>query len=348
MTATMRDALQHFLDDGHARGLYTAGAVGVSVRGERVLCYAGTLAEDDPEPTTPGTLFDLASVSKSVVAVVAVAVAESGLLDLDAPVTGILGRDRAGQLVGVTPAMLLTHTSGLPAESFVWRDSTIPADHRLQRVIETPLETPPGERFRYSDVGYIVLGAVLEAATGRALPDLISERVAEPLHLDSLRYGPVDPRITAATEEKAWVDRGMVRGEVHDELNWFLGGRAGNAGLFADAPDVLSFAESYLTGALVSSASLRTMTSDMLLPSQRTLHGQGYGPRIDDPAFIGPLHGFGHPGFTGTSWTVYPGIDTAAVLLTNRVHPRRDRVDIAPTRRALGELVAKLATSETA
>src|SRR5690606_17631957 len=119
--------------------------------------------------------------------------------------------------------------SGLPAESFIWRHPAIPRDERIARVLASPLESGPDELYRYSCVGYIAAGAVIERATGATLPELLADLVSGPLDLASVSYGPVDAMRAVATEAQPWAGRDMLRGEVHDELNSFLGGRVGNA-----------------------------------------------------------------------------------------------------------------------
>ena len=301
---------------------------------------AGTHALDDATPVGSDSLFDLASVSKTFTAATVMRLAELGQVDLDAPVAGLLPIGRGHGADDITLRMLLYHVSGLPAESFVWRDPTVPFSERIERVLASPLESRPDELYRYSCVGYIAAGAVIERATGATLPELLKDLVSEPLKLPSVSYGPVDTERAVATEEQPWVGRGMLRGEVHDELNRFLGGRVGNAGLFATADDVLTFAESFLNGRLLQSGTLAQMVTDGLSKNHGATFGQGLGPRIRDWESFGRVDGFGHIGFTGTMWVVDPLRRVAAVLLTNSVHPRRDHADFSAFRRGFGDWVA--------
>lgn len=337
------DELQHLLREGLSTGLYSGAAAGISTPFGRGLASAGTHALDDPTPVTQDSQFDLASLTKTFTAAAIVKLAEQGVLDLDDPVASILPIGHGRGAERITLRMLLTHVSGLPAESFVWKDATVPADQRVQRVITSALESAPDADFRYSCVGYISAGAVAEQITGRSLAQLISELITEPLGLSSVEFGPVDPRRAVATEEKPWVGRGTVRGEVHDELNNYLGGRAGNAGLFGSARDILSFAESFLDGRLLDSASLAEVTANGLRPSHGAGFGHGLGPRIDDPDFFGKAHGFGHIGFTGTLWFADPRTGLAAALLTNNVHPHRDHADLKPFRHRFMDWATSLA-----
>ena len=345
----MRDVaghLQELLELGVEQKLFTAAAAGVSSAAGRVVVAAGTYAEDDPTPIRSRTVFDLASVTKTFTAAAAVRLAEQGRVDLDQPVRELVEVGTGDGAREITLRMLLTHVSGLPAESMTWRERATPAEDRLGRVLASPLQSRPGVRHNYSCVGYIAVGAVLEAATGATLPSLISELVVEPLGLESLSFGPVPPETAAATEAQPWAGQGMLRGEVHDELSRYLGGRVGNAGLFADAADVLAFAESFLDDRLFAGDTRRMLTTDQLTPAQRAPYGQAVGPRVRDREFLGDVDGLGHPGFTGTMWFVAPRQGVAAALLTNRVHPNRDRTDLTGFRQRFSAWAAATARTD--
>lgn len=288
------------------------------------------------------SLFDLASVSKTFTAAAVLRLVDLGQVDLDAPVARILPVGRGSGADDITLRMLLLHVSGLPAESFVWRDPNILPDERMARVLASPLESQPDRLYRYSCVGYIAAGAVIERATGATLPELLDDLVIAPLRLSSVSYGPVDGERAVATEEQPWVGRGMLRGEVHDELNRFLGGRVGNAGLFATADDVLAFAESFLNERLFQDERLAQIVTNGLSPSHGASFGQGLGPRIRDRELFGGIDGFGHVGFTGTMWVVDPRRRVAGVLLTNSVHPHRDHANFSPFRQRFGGWLATL------
>lgn len=333
MSDPVRAGLQELLDEGLGHGMYSGAAAAISTPHGRAVAWTGAHAQDDARPVDGSSLFDLASVSKTFTAATLVRLIESKRIDPDEPVSRLLPVSSGAGAEAITLRMLLTHTSGLPAESFLWRDPGLPAAERLARVLATPLETAPDAVYRYSCLGYIAAGALAERVTGASLAELLDELVLGPLGLDSVGYGPVDRERALATEDESWVGRGMVRGEVHDELNWFLGGRVGNAGLFGTVGDVLGFAESFVTGRLLTQAGLRAMTTDALEPRHGAGFGQAFGPRLGDPDFLGDVPGLGHVGFTGTMWIAIPATRVAAVLLTNRVHPQRDRVDLAPFRR---------------
>lgn len=326
--------MQELLDEGLADGLFSGAAAGVWTPRAREFAFAGTHAYGDATPVGPDSLFDLASVSKTFTAAVLLKLVESGVVALDDDVSAVL--PVGGGTPGITLRMLLAHTAGLPDISFLWRDSPgIAPEERLAAVLDTPLQSAPGAEYRYSCIGYIAAAAYAEKVTGQRFAVLLDELVTSPLGATSVRYGPVDPASAVATEEEPWAGRGLVRGEVHDETSWFLGGASGNAGLFGTASDVLDFAHSFVDGRLLGPAALHEATTDQLDPRIRVdaPHGQGIGPWIADRDIFGDVEAFGHPGFTGTLWLTIPRTGTAAVLLTNRVHPSRERVDLDPFRR---------------
>jgi CubicO group peptidase (beta-lactamase class C family) len=292
------------------------------------------------EPVVPDLRWDIASLTKLVTTMSALVQVDAGTVDLDAPLRRYLpvGRDRERVLV----RHLLTHTSGLPAEIPLWRTPGGRAE-RAAQVLAEPLRTEPGERHVYSCVGYMTLGLLLEAVTGTDLPDLVARTVTGPLGMTATGYGPVGGRSVASTELQADPPRGMLRAEVHDEAAHALGG-AGNAGIFSDVADLVRLGEEVRTGSrcLLRPATSALLRRGMLSPAQVTELGydQALGFRLgqrdvtgtDDPAVMG------HTGFTGTSLVVDPARDLVVVLLTNRVHPRREMFDVTALRVAVTRL----------
>jgi CubicO group peptidase (beta-lactamase class C family) len=323
-------------------------AVGDAVR------YAdadGTLAAERM-PMCLDTIFDVASLTKLFTAATALRAVEDGYLGLDTPVAdavptlnGMNGRP------DVTLRHLLIHTSGLPAVRRLW---TVPGDRvaRADAVLATASEAAAGARHVYSCVGYLITGVLLERALGAPLPALVEQFITGPLGLTDTGFAPspaVHHRI-AATEDSAHVGRGVVRGEVHDEASWSLGGTGGNAGLFSTAADLLRFAEMLRaggvdprTGARVLSAeSVAAMTTDQLPAGMAADvgYGQGIGPRIADRTFTGSLtsdRAYGHTGFTGTSLVVDPDHELVVILLANAVHPVRGRTMMGELRSAVAD-----------
>ncbi|MFD5320270.1 serine hydrolase domain-containing protein [Streptomyces sp. NPDC127098] len=279
-------------------------------------------------PMRRDTVFDLASLSKLYTAVVVVRLAERGLLDLDDPVGRWLPVFRGAE---PTVRRLLTHTSGLPA----WLDLEPYQDDAARLAVIAALDPVGRGGYRYSDLGLIVLGALAERVAGRGLDALVAELVTDPLGLADTRYNPPAAwrdRI-AATEYQPWTGRGMVRGSVHDENAYRMGGVAGHAGVFATAWDVAVLAQAVLDGGGYGGARLlgERWVREMLTDHNRGLGdgaARGLGWQLNQPGYMGRLASptaFGHTGFTGTSVVADAATGVLLVLLTNRVHPARDR-----------------------
>jgi CubicO group peptidase (beta-lactamase class C family) len=253
----------------------------------------------------------------------------------------------------VTIRHLLTHTSGLPA----WRPLYVEAPTRAAALLladTTPLFTAPGRATVYSDIGAIVLTQAVEAAAGEPLDRLLARRVFEPLGMTGTRYAPPPEwRARIAPTERSH-DGTVIRGIVHDENAWRLGGVSGHAGLFSTAPDLSRFASwlldawngrltpgqpgeggpPFLPAELVRAFTRR---QDVVAGSSRAVgwdtpsRGSSAGTRLSP-------HAFGHTGFTGTSLWLDPERNLAVILLTNRVHPSRENTRIYRVRPHVADL----------
>ncbi|MDG4860251.1 serine hydrolase [Streptomyces sp. T-3] len=319
---------------------WCAGAVVIAGRGPVVAVEeaAGwavrhrSADEELPEhrwvPMTVGTPFDLASLTKLFTTVAAVQQIERGTLGIDALVGAYVPEFTGAREHGVTVRQLLTHTSGLRPELPLYDCPDDEARFAALRV-EAPLTTPGGT-YLYSDLNMLLMQQVLERLTGRRLDRLIREGITRPLGMTHTGFGPC--AFAAATEDqrKPWakLDRGMVRGTVHDENAYALGGVAGHAGLFSTAHDLAVFCRALLNGGAYGTA--RILGPDFV---DLMLAAPGLGFRVDQPWFMGELAGAGaagHTGFTGTSLVIDRATDAFLVLLANTVHPRRTRPDSTP------------------
>ncbi|PTA68484.1 serine hydrolase domain-containing protein [Deinococcus arcticus] len=282
--------------------------------------------EPHPQPLPEDSWWDLASLTKPLLTAREVLRAlEEGLLDLDDP----LGRwlpDLAWMqdtpLRARTLRQLLTHTAGLGPWSklYTWGDA---ATIRARFLQEPWPVTEPGAVV-YSDLGYVLLGRVLERLRGRPLREF-------PLD-PGLSFTP-DPARSVATEHCLWRER-LLRGETHDENAAALGGVAGHAGLFGTLDGVLAQAELLLRGGWLGRAA-QALALQPQAP-ERTLAFVQACPGWSGGSLCSP-QAAGHTGFTGTGLWVDPGHGRAWVLLTNRVHPsRHSGFDIQGVRRAVG------------
>lgn len=286
-------------------------------------------------PMTLDTPFDLASLTKLCTAVAAVQQIERGTLGIDARVGSYLPEFRAAAASGITVRQLLTHTSGLRPELPLYDCPDRAARLAMLRA-EQPV-TAPGAHV-YSDLNPLLLQHVLERVTGRPLDTLIHDGITRPLGMTSTRFGPCPGAAATEDQRRPWakVDRGMLRGEVHDENAWALGGVAGHAGLFSTAGDLAVFCRTLLAGGAYGPA--RILGPDFV---ELLLAPPGLGFAVDQPWFMGELAGggaAGHTGFTGTSLVLDPVTDTFLVLLANTVHPRRRPPDNGPRAAAASRL----------
>ncbi|MEU6216319.1 serine hydrolase domain-containing protein [Streptomyces sp. NPDC047022] len=276
-------------------------------------------------PMTADTPFDLASLTKLFTAVAAVQQLERGALGLDAPVAEYLPEFRsAAERHGITVRRLLTHTSGLRPELPLYACSSQEERLALLRA-EEPVDAPG--TYRYSDLNLLLLQYALERVTGHTLDVLVRDGITRPLGMAATGFGPRPGAAATEDQRPPWAkaDRGMVRGEVHDESAWALGGVAGHAGLFSTARDLAVFCRTLLSGGSYGPARILSPASVALM-----LAPPGLGFAVDQPWFMGELSGrgaAGHTGFTGTSLVLDPATDTYLVLLANTVHPRRGVVD---------------------
>lgn len=340
-------ALQQLLDEGVEAHLFSGAAAAVfTPEHGLVTTTSGTHSYDDQTIISQNSFFDLASVSKSIVATAIVSLIEEGMIGADEPVAQYLPIGRGSGAASITLRHLLTHTAGLPSDVFIWKQLNLTAQERMKIALASPLESLPDALFRYSCLGYIAAGKVAEVISGKSLQLLVTERVFAPLGLEMMTFGPVAKELAVATEDESYVGRGMVRGEVHDELAWSLGGKVGNAGIFSNALDLLTFARTFLkggannTGTILGKEGVRLMTESTLLPRHGAPFGHGLGMRIADSSYMGEVNGIGHTGFTGTMFVVDRERQTAGVLLTNRIHPSRDLVDLSAFRTRFNTVVA--------
>ena len=289
-------------------------------------------------PMTADTAFDLASLTKLFTSVAAVQQLERGTLGIDARVGAYLPDFTAAADYGITVRHLLTHTSGLRPELPLYDCRDARARLALLRA-EKPL-TAAGDAYAYSDLNMLLLQHVLERITRRGLDTLVRDGITRPLGMTSTAFGPCPGAAATEDQRRPWAkaDRGMLRGEVHDENAWALGGVAGHAGLFSTAGDLAVFCRTLLAGGSYGTA--RILGPDY---AELLLSPPGLGFALDQPWFMGDLAGHGaagHTGFTGTSLVLDPSTDTFLVLLANTVHPRRRPPDSGP-RAAAGTWLAR-------
>jgi CubicO group peptidase (beta-lactamase class C family) len=331
MSAARLAVIDRVLTRGVTAGGFPGAAVIVGRRGRAAVAKGvGTLDwRTDARVDVDETVYDLASLTKVVATTTALMVLfDEGKVALDAPVSRYLPEYTGGQRDQVTVLHLLTHRAGLPAGLELWKRVTTPAEARAA-VLAAPIRCAPGRCYEYSDLGADLLGFIIEAASGEPLDQFVTRRVFTPLGMLHTRFGVPDGwRARTAPTEVAPPRGYPLRGEVHDENAFMLGGVAGHAGLFGTAADLAVFAQMLLDGGRLGAVRI-VADSTVAMFTRRTAGRRALGwDTCDGLAGCGTQmspRAFGHTGFTGTSLWIDPERDLFVVLLTNRVHAARVR-----------------------
>ncbi|TMQ53490.1 MAG: beta-lactamase family protein [Candidatus Eisenbacteria bacterium] len=324
--------LHSFLESRIAAGL-VPGAVFVAGRSDGAVHRAALgqrALKPRVEPMTAQTIFDLASLTKPMAtAALVVERASAGGLDLDDPLERHLEETRGTEAGSVKLSMLLTHTGGFPPMNPI-EDYRGGKTRLYDAIARESLEARPGERFTYSDVGYMLLQGAIERRLGKTLDRAAQERIFTPLRFRDTRFGTRAKdlaRVAPTTREGGrW-----LRGRVHDPRarSRALGGVAGNAGMFGTAEEVARFCEMLLRGGMygsrriLSRETVRLMTTNQCGASLGVRRGFGFDIESPYSAPRGTIFSgdsYGHSGFTGVSMWIDPRNDAYFVLLTNSVH----------------------------
>jgi CubicO group peptidase (beta-lactamase class C family) len=248
-------------------------------------------------------------------------------LSLETPLRELVPDFRGGRKDDVTLGHVLTHTAGLRWWLPLWQE-VHSIEEAAWRAAQEPLAQDVGT-FTYSDLGYVMLTSGLANAGGGPFDALIRDRVTGPLEAPTLSFTPSDPARCVATEVDPSLSRGRIRGTVHDENAYAMGGIAGHAGLFGTAADVAAIARVFRDGAVIGN-DLAALARTERATAENVRRGLGLALR----APMGPmtsdswsLSSYGHTGFTGTSLWIDPSADLTVVLLTNRVYFGRTNDD---------------------
>jgi uncharacterized protein YbbC (DUF1343 family) len=323
------------------------GCVLVIGRHDEVLvrrAYGSRALLPAPSPMMVDTVFDLASLTKPLATATSTMIlVERGKINLRALASKYV--PELAPLTAFTVEQLLTHTSGLPAATplsdygLADRSAVM---RRLGQSLAGKLKTAPGERFLYSDVGFIVLEEIIRRTSGKDLAAFTREEIWEPLGMTETGYQPAallrDRAAPTEQREGIW-----MQGDVHDPRAFALGGVAGHAGVFSTADDLSRYARAMLAkGTLDGKRVLAERTFDAFVTRHETSSGGRALGWDKDSRFASHRSGllspraFGHGGFTGTAMWIDPGKDLYVVFLSNRVHP--------DGKGAVNPLVAEVAT----
>lgn len=287
------------------------------------------------EPMTEDTIFDAASLTKVIATTSCMMkLVEEGKVRINDPVTKYLPEFQGGHS-DITVRHLMTHFSGMRPDLDL-RPAWSGYLTGIQKALADKPAGPPGVRFVYSDINFILLGEIVHRVTGKMLNDYAREIAFDPLGMKDTRFIPLAtdiPRIAPTEIDPA---TGLpLRGVVHDETSRFMGGVAGHAGLFTTAADLSKFAQMMLNLGVTASGqrlfdplAIRFFTSPQSPADQPILRGLGWD--IDSPfssnrGELFPIGSYGHTGFTGTSVWIDPLTRSYVIFLANSVHPQRGK-----------------------
>lgn len=340
-----------------------AGAV-VLVGTDKGVAYAGVFGqravEPSAEPMSRDTIFDMASLTKPVATATSVmALIEEGKIrPSDRIVEYFPEMDNHGK-GRITIDHLLRHRAGLIPDNAL-KDYLDGSEEAWRRICDLDLVAKPGEKFIYTDVGFIILGKLVEKVSGQSLDEFARDRVFQPAGMADAHFRPEDGDASAwptvgriAPTEPAKSGEEPLRGVVHDPRARAIGGVAGHAGLFATADDLAKYAQTLLNGGrspsgerLLSPLTIRMMTDAGDSPrGQRRGFGWDMATGYSSPR--GELYGpqsYGHTGFTGTSIWIDPETRSYVIILTSRLHPKEGSESTIALRRRVGTLAAAALT----
>ncbi len=342
--APLDDVAVEEIDAGHV-----PGAVILVGQGDRLLyweAFGDAVSEPYLVPMTKETVFDLASLTKPIATATSILIlADRGQLDLDDAVGKYLPAFACNGKEEARIRHLLTHTSGLPAytsAAALEREHGRPCpDKVIAKICGLAAMSPPGEKFRYSCLGYITLAQIVQIVTGQNIDAFSRENIYEPLGMMRTSFNP-PASWQADIAGTTIVDGQPLRGTVHDPLAQLMDGLGGNAGLFSSAADLALYCRMLLNGGTLNSRRILSPEAVELLTSPQS-HGRAFGFDVSSGyAWVKGPHAsqraFCHTGYTGTSIVCDPASDAYLILLTNRVHPD-DKGRSKPIREKTAEIV---------
>jgi len=315
--------------EGLAKRQMPGCVVAVGHRGKIVWlkAYGHKQVKPVPVPMTVDTVFDMASITKPVATATSImALVEQGQLRIAERVSAYVPEFAAEGKKDITLFQLLTHQGGLIPDNSL-KDYQDGPQRSMERIYDLKLVAKPGEKFIYTDVGFIMLADLVHKITGKNVHEFSQQQIFRPLGMTDTGYkpGPAQRKRAAPTETR---NGEWMQGEVHDPRAYLLGGIAGHAGLFSTAEDLAVYAQMMLGGGqyagtrILSSRTVDVMTAPQTVSSGK--RGLGWDKRTGYSSNRGELftdRAFGHGGFTGTSLWMDPGLDLFVIFLSNRLHP---------------------------
>lgn len=373
----LTDTLDTLFDNAIRHGVFPGGVFGISygqptTRQTVIKAYGNLWATGFGPANNPAmsnqVVFDLASLTKPLATALSIlCLKNQGMLCLNDRLSDLLEQPVPVDKKTITLAQFLQHNSGLPAHRPYFESlRALPVGRRktelLAMLLAEPLVASPGETVIYSDLGYMLLGLIVEKKTKHPFNTFVKERLYAPLGLaEEICFNPINAptfspgTIFAPTELCPWRQR-ILYGEVHDDNAHAMGGVAGHAGLFGRAQAVLTLSRFLLDLFNGETEHPLLLSSDLHEATNRRIQpGNTWGLGFDTPSATQSSAGdllsrlsFGHLGFTGTSFWCDPERNLAIVLLTNRVHPSRDNTQIREFRPRFHDAVVRSMEAITA
>ncbi|MGA8028890.1 MAG: exo-beta-N-acetylmuramidase NamZ domain-containing protein [Bryobacteraceae bacterium] len=339
------------INDAVQTGLIPGAVLVIGHNGQVVYrnAYGSRALIPQREAMTADTIFDAASLTKVVATTPSIMkLFEQGKIRLDDPVTKYLPEFQGGKS-DITVRLLMTHFSGLPPDV-----ELVPRWSGYQTGIERALATrpiaPPGARFIYSDINFVLMGEIVRRLSGETLAQFAHEQIFEPLGMQDTEFLPSSTLVPRIAPTEIDEDTGRpFRGIVHDPTSRYMGGIAGHAGMFTTADDLARYAEMLLgMGQREGVRIFEPMTvkkftepaSPADQPILRTLGWDMDSPFSSNRGELYPIGSYGHTGFTGTSMWLDETTNSFIILLTNVVHPKRGK--------SLSSLRSRVATAAAA
>ena len=353
--AIVQKEIKKLLEKGVSEGVFPAAAAGIiSGLGKNkkiIISHCGNAAfYPEKRKLYKNNFFDLASLTKPLATTMAIlCLIKEKKIAIDESLPSLLEKKIEGKKCSISTQMLLSHCSGLPAhrEYFnILKDKKVKDKKGFVEnlILQEPLEHDPGTMALYSDLGFMLLGMIVEKKTGCSLADYVAEKVLQPLGLEKIIfYNPHSEEKKgfkktdfAATEKCSWRKKTLC-GEVHDDNCYTMGGVAGHSGLFGNIAGVTKYAGLILDmwqGEEIHQ-NIDKEDLDLFLTRQQKIPGSSWALGFDTPAkkesssgrYFSPKS-VGHLGYTGTSFWIDPEKEIAIVLLSNRVHPSRENTRI--------------------
>ncbi len=289
--------------------------------------YGHRRVQPTPEAMTLDTVFDMASLTKPTATATSIMLlVERGKVRLREDVTEYIPEFAPNGKDAITIEDLLVHRGGLLPDNAL-ADYEHGTDEAWKRIYALDLRSPVGEKFIYTDVGFLVLGEVVRRVTGQSVAEFAAENIYQPLGMTDTGFVPGERlRKRAATTEQR--DGEWMRGVVHDPRAALLNGVAGHAGLFSTADDMALYANMMLSGGtdgqtqIISPLTIKQMTTPRTIGRNKRGLGWDMGSKYSsNRGELCSKRAFGHGGFTGTAMWIDPELDLFVIFLSNRVHP---------------------------